>query len=166
MILIIGLAFLLISIILIKTISSEIKRKKRLEAEEKTIKELEFKENRGWYIKDTVKEQHPSQLENSITKIHPEDMASLLRSWILESSSTVQGMEKVSREFTNRQKLAALLIAMGSKTSVELFKYLRTDELEIIAAEVKKLKQPDLEQEIDILQEFQSHMVKYLGRKK
>ena len=165
MIFLIGAAFLLISLILFKTISSGVKKRKRIEAEEKLRIEMQS-HCKTWYIKDTVKEQRPSPLKESVTQMHPEYMASLLRNWILDDSSTEPGMKKVPREFTNRQKLAVLLIAMRSKTSTELFKYLRTYELEILAAEIKKLERPDLGEEIAILQEFQSRMEKTLGGNK
>ena len=159
MIVLLVIVFLLIFLILFLNIAKGMEKRKQLEAEERTIRAVQLRENPGWYVKQTLKKQHPSQFEESLGKIHPENMAMLIRKLIMEDQSTVQ-------EDITRQKLAVLLVTMGSKTCSELFKYLQKDELDTIAAELEQLEDPDSDQVKSILLEFHDLMVIFLERKK
>ena len=89
-----GLALLLIAFILFRTISREIERRNRLEAEEKARREerirqeaLNTVEEEGIDVSISVEERTRMELQESVanmTKEHPEDAAQLIRTWLLE----------------------------------------------------------------------------------
>jgi flagellar M-ring protein FliF len=90
----IGLAVLLIAFILYRTISREIERRKRLEAEARARREEELRqkallqaEEEGMDVSISVEERTRLELQESVTnmaKEHPEDAAQLIRTWLLE----------------------------------------------------------------------------------
>jgi flagellar M-ring protein FliF len=90
----IGLAALLIGFILVRTISREIERRKRLEAEERARREEALRqqallqaEEEGMDISISVEERTRMELQESVinmTREHPEDAAQLIRTWLLE----------------------------------------------------------------------------------
>ena len=94
MIFLIGLAVLLISFILFRTISREIERRRRLEAEERARREEALRqqallqaEEEGMDVSISVEERTRMELHESVanmTKEHPEDAAQLIRTWLLE----------------------------------------------------------------------------------
>ena len=94
MIFLIGLAVLLITFILVRTISREIERRKRLEAEERARREEALRqqallqaEEEGMDISISVEERTRMELQESVinmTREHPEDAAQLIRTWLLE----------------------------------------------------------------------------------
>ncbi|MCL1960043.1 MAG: flagellar motor switch protein FliG [Spirochaetes bacterium] len=67
--------------------------------------------------------------------------------------------KKGAKEFTGRQKAAIFLVTIGSEVSVEIFKFLREDEIETITFEIARLETIDAEQKDAILQEFQELMM-------
>jgi len=89
-----GLAVLLISFILFRTITREIERRKRLEAEERARREEALRqqallqaEEEGMDVSISVEERTRLELQESVinmTKEHPEDAAQLIRTWLLE----------------------------------------------------------------------------------
>ena len=89
-----GLAALLIAFILFRTISREIERRKRLEAEERARREEALRqqalmqaEEEGMDVSISVEERTRMELMESVinmAKEHPEDVAQLIRTWILE----------------------------------------------------------------------------------
>ena len=89
-----GLALLLIAFILIRTISREIERRKRLEAEERARREEAMRqeallsaEEEGMNVDLTVEDQGRAHLQESVinmTREHPEDAAQLIRTWLME----------------------------------------------------------------------------------
>ena len=89
-----GLAFLLIAFILYRTISREIERRKRLEAEERARREEALRqqalmqaEEEGMDVSISVEERTRLELMEAVAnmaKEHPEDVAQLIRTWILE----------------------------------------------------------------------------------
>jgi flagellar M-ring protein FliF len=89
-----GLALLLISFILFRTISREIERRRRLEAEERARREEALRqqaiiqaEEAGTDITISIEERTRMELEESVVnmaKEHPEDVAQLIRTWLLE----------------------------------------------------------------------------------
>jgi flagellar M-ring protein FliF len=89
-----GLAILLIAFVLFRTISKEIERRRRLEAEEKARREerlrqeaLMHAEEEGMDVSISVEERTRMELLESVAnmaKEHPEDVAQLIRTWILE----------------------------------------------------------------------------------
>jgi len=94
MIFLIGLAVLLVSFILFRTISREIERRKRLEAEERARREEALRqqalmqaEEEGMDVSISVEERTRMELQEAVanmTKEHPEDAAQLIRTWLLE----------------------------------------------------------------------------------
>ena len=94
MIFLIGLGTLLIAFILVRTISREIERRKRLEAEERARREEALRqqallqaEEDGMDISISVEERTRMELQESVvnmTREHPEDAAQLIRTWLLE----------------------------------------------------------------------------------
>jgi flagellar M-ring protein FliF len=89
-----GLALLLIAFILFRTISREIERRRRLEAEERARREEALRqqaliqaEEEGVEVSMSVEERTRMELQESVAnmaKEHPEDVAQLIRTWLLE----------------------------------------------------------------------------------
>jgi flagellar M-ring protein FliF len=89
-----GLAVLLIAFILFRTISREIERRKRLEAEERARREEALRqealmqaEEEGMDVSISVEERTRMETMESVIAMareHPEDVAQLIRTWILE----------------------------------------------------------------------------------
>jgi len=89
-----GLAVLLIAFILFRTITREIERRKRLEAEERARREEALRqqallqaEEEGMDVSMSVEERTRQELQESVmnmAKEHPEDAAQLIRTWLLE----------------------------------------------------------------------------------
>ncbi|WP_043922968.1 flagellar basal-body MS-ring/collar protein FliF [Leadbettera azotonutricia] len=89
-----GLAILLIAFILFRTISREIERRRRLEAEERARREEALRqqalmqaEEEGMDVSISVEERTRMELLESVAnmaKEHPEDVAQLIRTWLLE----------------------------------------------------------------------------------
>jgi len=89
-----GLAILLVAFILFRTISREIERRKRLEAEERARREEALRqqalmqaEEEGMDVSISVEERTRMELMESVANMareHPEDVAQLIRTWILE----------------------------------------------------------------------------------
>jgi len=94
MIFLVGLAVLLIAFILFRTISREIERRRRMEAEERARREEALRqqallqaEEEGMDVSISVEERTRMELQESVanmTKEHPEDAAQLIRTWLLE----------------------------------------------------------------------------------
>jgi flagellar M-ring protein FliF len=94
MVILFGLAGILIAFILFRTISREIERRKRLEAEERARREEALRqqallqaEEEGMDISISVEERARMELHESVinmTREHPEDAAQLIRTWLLE----------------------------------------------------------------------------------
>ena len=94
MIFLIGLAVLLVAFILFRTISREIERRRRLEAEERARREEALRqqalmqaEEDGMDVSISVEERTRMELQEAVanmTKEHPEDAAQLIRTWLLE----------------------------------------------------------------------------------
>ena len=89
-----GLAVLLIAFILFRTITKEIERRKRLEAEERARREEALRqqallqaEQEGMDVSISVEEKGRTELQETVmnlTREHPEDAAQLIRTWLLE----------------------------------------------------------------------------------
>jgi flagellar M-ring protein FliF len=89
-----GLIILLVSFIVFRMISREMERRRRLEAEERARREAAIREGaiaqaeeEGVPITISVEERTRMELLESVTnmaKEHPEDVAQLIRTWILE----------------------------------------------------------------------------------
>jgi flagellar M-ring protein FliF len=89
-----GLALLLIAFILYRTISRELERRRRLEAEERARREEALRqqallqaEEEGMDVSISVEERTRMELQEAVvnmTKEHPEDAAQLIRTWLLE----------------------------------------------------------------------------------
>ena len=89
-----GLAILLIAFILFRTITREIERRRRLEAEERARREEALRqralldaEEEGMDVSISVEERTRMELQESVinmTREHPEDAAQLIRTWLLE----------------------------------------------------------------------------------
>jgi len=89
-----GLAVLLIAFILFRTITREIERRRRLEAEERARREEALRqqallqaEEEGMDVSISVEERTRLELQESVAnmaKEHPEDAAQLIRTWLLE----------------------------------------------------------------------------------
>ena len=94
MVFLIGLAVLLIAFILFRTISREIERRRRLEAEERARREEALRqqallqaEEEGMDVSISVEERTRLELQEAVanmTREHPEDAAKLIRTWLLE----------------------------------------------------------------------------------
>jgi flagellar M-ring protein FliF len=90
----IGVAVLLVAFILFRTISREIERRRRLEAEERARREEALRqqallqaEEEGMDVSISVEERTRMELQESVanmTREHPEDAAKLIRTWLLE----------------------------------------------------------------------------------
>jgi flagellar motor switch protein FliG len=78
---------------------------------------------------------------------------------IVPGATTTGSKKKGAKEFTGRQKAAIFLVTIGSEVSVEIFKFLREDEIETITFEIARLETIDSEQKDAILQEFQELMM-------
>jgi flagellar M-ring protein FliF len=89
-----GLALLLVAFILFRTISREIERRRRLEAEERARREEALRqqaliqaEEEGVEVSMSVEERSRMELQESVANMareHPEDVAQLIRTWLLE----------------------------------------------------------------------------------
>ena len=77
---------------------------------------------------------------------------------VLSDEYVGQSNSKV-KEYTGRQKVAILLIALGVKVSTELFKYLREDEIEVIAFEVSRIDSVDYENKNSVMEEFHELLI-------
>ena len=94
MIFLIGIAVLLIAFILFRTITREMERRRRLEAEERARREEALRqqallqaEEDGMDVSISVEERTRMELQESVanmTREHPEDAAQLIRTWLLE----------------------------------------------------------------------------------
>jgi flagellar M-ring protein FliF len=90
----VGLAILLVAFILFRTISREIERRRRLEAEERARREEALRqqaliqaEEEGMDVSISVEERTRMELMETVAnmaKEHPEDCAQLIRTWLLE----------------------------------------------------------------------------------
>jgi len=78
---------------------------------------------------------------------------------IVPGAAATGSKKKGAKEFTGRQKAAIFLVTIGSEVSVEIFKFLREDEIETITFEIARLETIDAEQKDAILQEFQELMM-------
>jgi flagellar motor switch protein FliG len=78
---------------------------------------------------------------------------------LVPGASASPAKKKGAKEFTGRQKAAIFLVTIGSEVSVEIFKFLREDEIETITFEIARLETIDSEQKDAILQEFQELMM-------
>ena len=89
-----GIALLLVAFILFRTITREIERRRRLEAEERARREEALRnqallqaEEEGMDVSISVEERARMELQESVvnmTREHPEDAAQLIRTWLLE----------------------------------------------------------------------------------
>ncbi|MDR0474019.1 MAG: flagellar M-ring protein FliF [Treponema sp.] len=89
-----GLTVLLIAFIMFRTISREIERRKRLEAEERARREEALRqqalmqaEDDGMDVSISVEERSRMELMESVANMareHPEDVAQLIRTWLSE----------------------------------------------------------------------------------
>jgi flagellar M-ring protein FliF len=89
-----GIALLLIAFILIRIISKEMERRRRMEAEERARREEALRqqallqaEEEGMDVSLSVEERARMELMDSVVnmaKEHPEDAAQLIRTWLLE----------------------------------------------------------------------------------
>jgi flagellar M-ring protein FliF len=89
-----GLALLLIAFILFRTISREIERRRRLEAEERARREEALRqqalmqaEEDGVDVSISVEERTRMELHENVAnmaKEHPDDVAQLIRTWLME----------------------------------------------------------------------------------
>jgi flagellar M-ring protein FliF len=89
-----GLALLLVAFILFRTISREIERRRRLEAEERARREEALRqqaliqaEEEGVGVSMSVEERSRMELQEGVANMareHPEDVAQLIRTWLLE----------------------------------------------------------------------------------
>jgi flagellar M-ring protein FliF len=89
-----GMAVLLIAFILFRTISREMERRKRLAEEERSRREEALRqqallqaEEEGTDVSISVEERSRMELQESVAnmaKEHPEDVAQLIRTWLLE----------------------------------------------------------------------------------
>ncbi|MBQ1670976.1 MAG: flagellar M-ring protein FliF, partial [Treponema sp.] len=94
LLLLIGIVVLLVAFILFRIISREIERRRRLRAEELLRKQQAEREQALWDAKESgmevtmsVEERRRAELqENAIAmaKEHPEDVAMLIRTWLME----------------------------------------------------------------------------------
>jgi flagellar M-ring protein FliF len=92
--LLIGLLLLLLSFFIFRVISREIERRKRVEEDERARREQELRENALMQAEEdemqvamSVEERNRLDLQESIAKTakeHPEDVAALIRTWLLE----------------------------------------------------------------------------------
>jgi flagellar M-ring protein FliF len=90
----IGLAVILIGFIVFRTISRELERRRRLEAEERARREEALRqqallqaEEDGMEVSMSVEERTRLDLQESVinmTREHPEDAAQLIRTWLVE----------------------------------------------------------------------------------
>jgi flagellar M-ring protein FliF len=89
-----GVAVLLLGFILFRTISREMERRKRLAEEERSRREEALRqqallqaEEEGTDVSISVEERTRMELQESVAnmaKEHPEDVAQLIRTWLLE----------------------------------------------------------------------------------
>ncbi|MDR2537732.1 MAG: flagellar M-ring protein FliF [Treponema sp.] len=89
-----GVAFLILAFIAFKAISREIERRKRLAEDERAQREAAIRESaimqaeeEGAAVSMSVEERTRMELQESIanmSKDHPEDVAQLIRTWLLE----------------------------------------------------------------------------------
>ena len=89
-----GLAVLLIAFIVFRTISRELEKRRRLEAEERARREEALRqqallqaEEDGMDVSISVEERTRLELQESVvnmTREHPEDAAQLIRTWLAE----------------------------------------------------------------------------------
>jgi len=94
MVFLIGLVALLVAFILFRTISREIERRRRLNAEERARREEALRqqelmqaEEEGMDVSISIEERTRMELQEAVanmTKEHPEDAAQLIRTWLLE----------------------------------------------------------------------------------
>jgi len=94
MVFLVGLVALLIAFILFRTISREIERRRRLNAEERARREEALRqqelmqaEEEGMDVSISIEERTRMELQEAVanmTKEHPEDAAQLIRTWLLE----------------------------------------------------------------------------------
>lgn len=68
-------------------------------------------------------------------------------------------MAKKDKEFTGKQKVAALMVALGSDIAAQVFKFLKDEEVEEITLEISRLGKLDSEVKQHILEEFNQLIV-------
>jgi hypothetical protein len=152
MLFLLSFAALILSFVLFWSFFSKKEKRKWLEAEERLIRELELEREK--LRVDRV----PTSSQPDVREFHPKDMALAIKKLLLEDSATEQGKTRDPKEFTGRQKAAALLVTMGTEFGAEMCKYLREDEIEILAHETAKPESYDIKQQIAILKEFKELM--------
>ena len=160
-------AFVLIFICLILFwIVSGIEKRRKLEEEDRARREERLRQSPCFrFLEDTENAQPSSHNQQSVTNVHPEDMAALIKKLIYEDASTEQERKGSCKEFTRRQKMAVLIVLIGSQARADLFKHLRKDEIDKILAEVEKVAPPDSVQIKAILHEFHDLMTIFLENK-
>ena len=160
----ISFSALLLSIILIWTIANiMIDKKNRLEAEERLIRELELIRNLRANRVSTPPQAGELYLKPqaaiTLDKKYSKEMALAIRKLLMDDAAEEQGKAKDPREFTGRQKAALLLITMGQEFGIAMCKYLREDEIVILANETARPEFYDIEQQIAVLEEFHELMM-------
>jgi len=85
---------------------------------------------------------HLQETVTGMIKEHPEDAARLVSAWLVDDDSS------------GRRNAAILLVIIGLELSVEIYKYLREDEIETLTFEIARLDAIGHEKIETVLQEF------------
>jgi uncharacterized membrane protein len=99
---------------------------------------------------------HIRNAKNTVRE-HPENAANVIRTW-LSIRNTESSPEEIKKNqmkgIKDYDKTAMLCIALGSKASAEIFKYLRKDEIEILTQKIMEIEKINYGQRYAILKEF------------
>jgi flagellar motor switch protein FliG len=82
-------------------------------------------------------------------KEHPNNASLVIRTWLLKE------------DYTDRQKAAIFLIAIGSDLAVKIYKCLREDEIETLTFEIARLGIIETDRKSSILKDFNELMTGY-----
>lgn len=103
--------------------------------------------------KNISEKKVPEQVQN-----HETDVVALLSSAVKSRIEDVVELIHIYLEQDDRKKVAVFLIALGSELSVEIYKYLRLDEIEYLTFEIARLERVDCKHKTAILKEFYDYL--------
>jgi len=109
--------------------------------------------------KNTSEEKGDKQVQGQESDVQENDrqytnIIELLSSAVKNHAENVVELIRIYLEQDDRSKAAIFLIALGSELSVEIFKLLREDELDVLTFDIARLGMIDYKQKTAILKEF------------
>jgi DNA-binding transcriptional ArsR family regulator len=121
---------------------------------------LEFKDNFVTDISGILKEIKNVSEKKALEQVQNQEteLTAILTTAVKNRIEDVVELIHIYLEQGDGPKVAAFLIALGSELSVEIFKLLREDEIELLTFEIAKLDRIGCKHKIAILKEFYEYL--------